>query len=291
MLAVKISTTVRLPIALKNVSTGLPLLGVAYGSVSATVHKADGTSANLTVTSPDWAELTSGAFNGSGCYTLLLPTSATDTAGRLVIAVAVSGALDNPLSVIDVVANLESDTTSTLSTLTSSLSTVGTNVTGIKTKTDNLPSDPADASDVAAAITSATSGLATASALTTVGGNVTSIKAKTDNLPSDPADESLIEAAITAATAPLATAAALTTVGGNVTALLSDVADVQTAVDAGAEDSAISRKVLTGRYKLDTEANTLTFYDDDGTTPLYVFDTLDADAAPTTDGVFERVPQ
>jgi hypothetical protein len=278
MLAVKISTTVRLPIALKNVSTGLPLLGVAYGSVSATVHKADGTSANLTVTSPDWAELTSGAFNGSGCYTLLLPTSATDTAGRLVVAVAVSGALDNPLSVIDVVANLESDTTTTLATLATAaaLTAVGSNVTSIKTKTDNLPSDPADASDVAAAITAATSPLATSSALTTVGSNVTAIKAKTDNLPSDPADESLIEAAITAATSSLATSSALST-------LSTAVADVKA-------DTADLRLVASGRWKID--GSQMILYAADATTPLYTFDLLDENGAPTalTALVTERVP-
>jgi len=53
----------------------------------------------------------------------------------------------------------------------------------VKAKTDNLPSDPADQSAVEAAITSATSPLATSAALTTVGSNVTSIKAKTDLLP------------------------------------------------------------------------------------------------------------
>lgn len=47
----------------------------------------------------------------------------------------------------------------------------------IKSKTDGLPSDPADASDIAALFT----------ALTNL---VNAIKAKTDNLPADPADES-----------------------------------------------------------------------------------------------------
>jgi hypothetical protein len=75
----------------------------------------------------------------------------------------------------------------------------------IKTKTDNLPSDPADQSAVEAAITAATSGLATASSivsLTTkvdtlddyVDTEVAAIKAKTDNLPADPADASDIAA-------------------------------------------------------------------------------------------------
>jgi hypothetical protein len=68
----------------------------------------------------------------------------------------------------------------------------------VKSKTDNLPSDPADASDVAAAISSAVSGLAQQS-------TVSEIKMKTDSLPSDPADASDVASAISAAVAPLAT--------------------------------------------------------------------------------------
>ncbi len=234
MYAVKQSTSTRLPVALRNVSNGMPLLGVLYSAVTATVLKADGALATLTLSSSaDWAEVTTGAFSGTGTYELVVPTSATSVVGRLVIAVTVVGALDSPVSVIDVVGGLTADV----------------------------------ASDLAA------------------------VKAKTDNLPSDPADESLLEAAITAATSPLATSSALTTVGNNVTSLIGDVADVQTAVDSVAVDAETSRKVLVGRYKLDVDANTLTFYDEDGTTPLFVFDTFDAVGAAATDGVFERVPQ
>lgn len=77
-----------------------------------------------------------------------------------------------------------------------------TQITEIKAKTDNLPSDPADQSAIEAAITSATSVLATAANLATVAGyidtEVAAIKAKTDNLPSDPADASVIAASFAA---------------------------------------------------------------------------------------------
>ena len=77
----------------------------------------------------------------------------------------------------------------------------------IKAKTDNLPTDPADQSQVEAAIT------ATESAITTlintltgyVDTEVAAIKAKTDNLPTDPADQSLVEAAITSSQSALTT--------------------------------------------------------------------------------------
>lgn len=61
-----------------------------------------------------------------------------------------------------------------------------TQVALVKAKTDNLPSDPADQSAVEAAITSATSSLATAANLATVAGyidtEVSAIKTKTDQM-------------------------------------------------------------------------------------------------------------
>ncbi len=250
MYAVKQSTSTRLPVALRNVSTGLPLLGVLYSAVTATVLKADGTLVTLTLSSSaDWAEVTTGAFNGTGTYELVVPTSASGVVGRLVVAVAVSGALDVPVAVIDVVASLASD--------------IQTVVDAIKAKTDNLPSDPADESLLEAAITAATSPLATAVNLATVDTVVDAIKLKTDNLPSDPGDQSVLAGLIGA---------------------------VQTAVDAGASDSEISRKVLTGDYFLDSATNTLTIYDEDGVTPLYVFDTT-KNEVPSITGVTRRVAQ
>ena len=75
---------------------------------------------------------------------------------------------------------------------------IDTEVAAIKSKTDNLPNDPADQSLVEAAITSATSGLASQASVDTLASyvdtEVAAIKAKTDNLPADPADASDIAA-------------------------------------------------------------------------------------------------
>lgn len=90
------------------------------------------------------------------------------------------------------------------------LTSVASDVTGIKAKTDNLPADPADASDIAASFASISSTLSTIASY--IDTEVSAIKAKTDALPSDPADQSAVEAAITAATSVLATAASLATV-------------------------------------------------------------------------------
>lgn len=78
-----------------------------------------------------------------------------------------------------------------------------TEVAAIKAKTDNLPSDPADASDIAASFASLAATLATVA--TYVDTEVAAIKAKTDNLPSDPADQSAVEAALTAVQTALTT--------------------------------------------------------------------------------------
>lgn len=65
---------------------------------------------------------------------------------------------------------------------------IDTEVAAIKAKTDNLPSDPADASDIAASFSTVNSTLSTIAGYLDT--EVAAIKAKTDNLPSDPADAS-----------------------------------------------------------------------------------------------------
>lgn len=74
----------------------------------------------------------------------------------------------------------------------SSLTSVGGNVTSIKAKTDNLPSDPADASDISSSFVTVNSTLATIASY--IDTEVSAIKTKTDNLPVDPADASDIDA-------------------------------------------------------------------------------------------------
>ena len=79
------------------------------------------------------------------------------------------------------------------------LAAVDTEIAAIKAKTDNLPSDPADASDIASAFSSVSS------LLTTIAGyidtEVAAIKAKTDNLPAAPAASSDVPSAATVAAA------------------------------------------------------------------------------------------
>lgn len=62
---------------------------------------------------------------------------------------------------------------------------VQTTAAAIKSKTDNLPADPADASDIASAFSTVNSTLATIAGY--IDTEVAAIKAKTDNLPANPA--------------------------------------------------------------------------------------------------------
>lgn len=98
-------------------------------------------------------------------------------------------------------------TSSALSTLQTTADNiygvVDTEVAAIKAKTDNLPSDPADASDIASAFSTVNSNLTTIANY--IDTEVAAIKAKTDNLPSDPASASTIAASFSSAGAALTT--------------------------------------------------------------------------------------
>lgn len=76
--------------------------------------------------------------------------------------------------------------------ISADIAAVKSDTGAIKTKTDNLPTDPADASDIAAAFGTVNSTLATI--VGHIDTEIADIKAKTDNLPSDPADASDIAA-------------------------------------------------------------------------------------------------
>jgi len=152
-------------------------------------------------------------------------------------------------------------------------------IDAIKAKTDLIPADPATETNVNANETKidtlqtdvtaikgyvdtevgaikAKTDLIPADIATQLDTNIPAIKTKTDALPTDPADASDIA-----------------TLVGN----------IQTDVTA-------MKKILANRWKIDTVANTLTVYEDDGTTPYLVFDLLDSAGNPASTNVFERAP-
>lgn len=82
---------------------------------------------------------------------------------------------------------------------------IDTEVAAIKSKTDNLPSDPADASDITAAFSTVNSTLATIAGY--IDTEVAAIKAKTDNLPADPASAATLASSFSTVNSTLATIA------------------------------------------------------------------------------------
>jgi hypothetical protein len=145
--------------------------------------KAAGTPAVIT---PTVTELDS--TNVKGVYKLALTSSHTDTLGELQLHITATGA--DPSDVKwQVSANLMDDLNTKLDTIDDFLDT---EIAAIKAKTDNLPGDPADASDIAASFTTVNTKLDTIDDFLDT--EVAAIKAKTDNLSSDPADASDIAA-------------------------------------------------------------------------------------------------
>jgi len=134
---------------------------------------------------------------------------------------------------------------------------IDTEVAAIKAKTDNLPADPADASDIAASFSTVNSTLATIAGY--IDTEVAAIKAKTDNLPSDPADQSLVEAAITSATSGLASQASVDTLASYVD---TEVAAIKAKTDNlpadPADQSAVEAAITAATSVLATAASLAT---------------------------------
>lgn len=154
----------------------------------------------------------------NGHYLLTLTTTDTDTLGRLSISannsahampvfrytVLVAAMFDaivtnGNVSILDA-AGVRSAVGLATANLDTQLSTIDdfldTEIAAIKAKTDNLPNDPADASDISSAFGTVNSTLATIAGY--IDTEVAAIKAKTDNLPADPADASDIAASFAA---------------------------------------------------------------------------------------------
>jgi hypothetical protein len=126
---------------------------------------------------------------------------------------------------------------------TANLSAVALEATaqGIKAKTDNLPSDPADQSELVTLINTKAS-QASVNAIPTTpllaanytapdNAGIAAIKAKTDNLPSDPADQSQLAALISAIPTVAPDNAGIAAIKAKTDNLPSDPADQSTLAD------------------------------------------------------------
>lgn len=86
----KANLVARISVFLVNYTTGVPLTGVLYNNVSVTIYNlTSGTGpTNVTMSAGMWTELTTGAFNGQGCYVLAIPDTAIPTEGTYQVAVS-----------------------------------------------------------------------------------------------------------------------------------------------------------------------------------------------------------
>jgi hypothetical protein len=116
---------------------------------------------------------------------------ATDAIGSAELAASAITEIQSGLSTLDA-AGVRSAVGLASANLDTQLTTIDdfldTEIAAIKAKTDNLPSDPADASDIASSFTTVNTKLDTIDDFLDT--EIAAIKAKTDNLPSDPADAS-----------------------------------------------------------------------------------------------------
>lgn len=131
-------------------------------------------STDTATVSPDWTTTP----DNTSTYELRAMSPAPTATGSLpsVNLVSIAGATTDVSALATNVAAILVDTGTTLDAF----------IQAIKAKTDNLPSDPADASVVAGLIAAAEAKI---DIVDTV---VDAIKLKTDNLPSDPADASVV---------------------------------------------------------------------------------------------------
>lgn len=210
-----------------------------------------------------------------------------DLEGRLTATRA--GYLDNLSGgAVALEATAQSVLTDTGTDIPATLSTIAgyvdTEVAAIKAKTDNLPTDPADQSAVEAAITAATSGLATAAALSTVAGyidtEVASILAAVDTEVAAILED-------TGTTLPAQITALNNLSAAQVNAEVVDVLRTDTIPDSYAADGAqptIAQAVLMMLQFLSERAvssTTLTVKKPDGSTTAMVF-SLDDASNPTS---------
>lgn len=212
-------------------------------SAGLTIYATKGAGTPAVIT-PTVTELDS--TNVKGIYKLAFTTSHTDTLGELQLHITATGA--DPTDVKwQVSANLMDDLNTKLDTIDDFLDT---EIAAIKAKTDNLPTDPADDSDIDAQLATIAGYLDT---------EVAAIKAKTDNLPSDPADASDITSSFSTVNSTLSTIAGYidTEVAAILAAVITEIADIKAKTDNLPIDPADASDITTSFTTVNTKLDTI----------------------------------
>src|SRR5574343_81308 len=255
MIEYKQGLTKFVPVRIFN-SVGDPVSGIAFGSVTATTKKADGSTEAVSVTGADWQEVVAGAFAGAGVYALKLSASNLNQTGTLTYAVATTGN-KTFVGAIKVVANEEVDTYTRIGAPT--LASVSADIANLDSDIANLDTDVANVYRRIGAPT-----------LASVSADIANLDADVANVDSDVA-----------------------TLTSNVANLDADVAAVASNVTSTLTIVQVLQKYEEGRWKIHTtggDANRLVLYDTDNTTPLLKFDLKDSTGGATFAEPFERLP-
>ena len=258
-------TSQTLDVKLYNTSTGAPYTGLVFNTSGLKAYYRKGATGSATAitlaTQTVGGAWSSGGFveidatNMAGIYRLDVPNAMVDTEGFVTLHIYgtnidITQRVDcRPLPVDVKKVGGTSQTAGDLAALLATLAGyVDTEVAAIKAKTDNLPSDPADASDIASSFSTVNSTLATIAAY--IDTEVAAIKAKTDNLPADPADASDIASSFSTVNSTLATIAGY---------LDTEIAAIKAKTDNlpsdPADQSAVEAAIATAVSTLATAAN------------------------------------
>ena len=129
MIEYKQSVSKFVPVRILN-GSDVPVAGIAFGAVTATVVKADGTTQAVTITITDWAEVVTGAFASQGFYLLKLSAANLDQPGMLTYAVSTAGN-KTYINTLKVIANEEAETFARVGAPV--LASISADIAGVKT--------------------------------------------------------------------------------------------------------------------------------------------------------------
>jgi len=136
MIQLKQNVAARAPVRLLT-SAGVPVTGVAYSAVTATMYFADGTSASVTLSSGVWHETASGGYQLTITPTVLGPVQ---------LVVSATGAADF-VGCYDVVADFASDAVTAANAATTAANAASTSSSGAVTAANAAAASAAAALD------------------------------------------------------------------------------------------------------------------------------------------------
>ena len=227
--------------------------GLASGVITATSIAADAiTAAKIADGAIDAATFAAGAINAAAIAANAITAAnvATDAIGAAQLALDAVTEIQSGLGT-------SANQTTIINALTTIASYIDTEVAAIKAKTDNLPPDPADASDIVASFSAITTSLSTIASY--IDTEVAAIKAKTDNLPTDPADASDIAAALAAITGYIDTEVA--TLIANVASILGQTSTTGVALSTATKQAIADEVLKRAGSNVDDTAGTFSLYE------------------------------